>query len=159
MPNQDFLWPDISNCRQWCHETKRTCITVEGNLYQQFIPRVWNTVTAYLDDIAAQSPDSLLITTTNTLNADPHPPNDYSKVLVTIVEATDNWFIFAKSLHAAQNFCLHMERFQFTYAWLTQWRKTYAYVLGDRDPARPERLSFLPVSLDPGVDPESLDSF
>ncbi|KAJ7932293.1 hypothetical protein B0H13DRAFT_2518799 [Mycena leptocephala] len=70
-----------------------------------------------------------------------------------MVEANDDSFIFAKSLHAAQNFCLHMERFQFAYGWLTQWRKTYAYVLGDRDPARPERLSFPSVSIDPGVDP------
>ncbi|KAJ7837615.1 hypothetical protein B0H13DRAFT_1733192 [Mycena leptocephala] len=107
----------------------------------------------YLDDIAVQSPDSLLIATTNTLNADPHLPNDSYKVLVTMVEATDDSFIFAKSLHAAQTFCLHMERFQFAYGWLTQWRKTYAYVLGDRGPARPERLSFPSVSIDPGVDP------
>ncbi|KAJ7868230.1 hypothetical protein B0H14DRAFT_3585894 [Mycena olivaceomarginata] len=107
----------------------------------------------YLDDIAAQSPDSLRIATTNTLNADPHLPNDSYKVLVTMVEATDDSFIFAKSLHAAQTFCLHMERFQFAYGWLTQWRKTYAYVLGDRGPARPERLSFPSVSIDPGVEP------
>ncbi|KAJ7226470.1 hypothetical protein B0H12DRAFT_1030486, partial [Mycena haematopus] len=79
----------------------------------------------YLDDIAAQHPDSLIIATANTLNADPHLPNDASRVVVTMVEATDDSFIFAKSLQAAQSFCLHMERFQFAYGWLTQWRKTF----------------------------------
>ncbi|KAJ7687241.1 hypothetical protein B0H17DRAFT_939568, partial [Mycena rosella] len=79
----------------------------------------------YLDDIAAQHVDSLVITTANALSADPHLPNDSSQVVVTMVEATDDSFIFAKSLHAAQSFCLHMEHFQFAYGWLTQWRKTF----------------------------------
>ncbi|KAJ7503894.1 hypothetical protein B0H11DRAFT_2352779 [Mycena galericulata] len=107
----------------------------------------------YLDDLAAQHPDSLVITTANALNADPHLPNDSLRVVVTMVEATDDSFIFAKSLRAAQFFCLHMERFQFAYGWLTQWRKTFAYILNDADPLPLERLSFPSVTIAHGIDP------
>ncbi|KAJ7070327.1 hypothetical protein B0H15DRAFT_737458, partial [Mycena belliarum] len=107
----------------------------------------------YLDDIAAMDTDGLVITTTNALNADPHLPDDSLRILVTMAEATDDSFIFAKSLRATQSFCLHMERFQFSYGWLTQWRKTFAYVLNDRDPARPDKLTFPSITIESGVDP------
>ncbi|KAJ7670832.1 hypothetical protein DFH06DRAFT_1370021, partial [Mycena polygramma] len=67
----------------------------------------------YLDDIASKDPDGLVITTLNALKADPHRSEDELQVLVTMVEATDDSFIFAKSLRAAQVFCLHMERFHY----------------------------------------------
>ncbi|KAJ7255014.1 hypothetical protein B0H12DRAFT_1050396 [Mycena haematopus] len=67
----------------------------------------------YLDDIASQDVDGLVITTSNALNADPHRRDDLLQVLVTMVEATDDSFIFAKSLRAVQKFCLHMERLDF----------------------------------------------
>ncbi|KAJ7243120.1 hypothetical protein B0H12DRAFT_1131436, partial [Mycena haematopus] len=107
----------------------------------------------YLDDVASQDVDGLVITTSNALNADPHRRDDLLQVLVTMVEATDDSFIFAKSLRAVQKFCLHMERFQFAYGWLTQWRKTFAYVLNDKDPNPPAQLTFPSVTIDPGVDP------
>ncbi|KAJ6560867.1 hypothetical protein DFH09DRAFT_1083332 [Mycena vulgaris] len=44
----------------------------------------------YLNDIAASDTDSLVISTTNTLNADPHLPGDAMQVTVTMAEATDN---------------------------------------------------------------------
>jgi hypothetical protein len=62
----------------------------------------------YLDDIASQDVDSLVITTSNALKADPHRQDDSLQVVVTMVEATDDSFLFAKSLRTAQVFCLHM---------------------------------------------------
>ncbi|KAJ7185757.1 hypothetical protein C8R46DRAFT_881750 [Mycena filopes] len=107
----------------------------------------------YLDDLAAQDPDCLVITTVNALKADPHLSDDKLQIVVTMVEATDDSFLFAKSLRAAQRFCLEMERFQFAYGWLTQWSKTFAYILNDKNPLGQERLSFPSVTVEPGVDP------
>ncbi|KAJ7314774.1 hypothetical protein DFH08DRAFT_1040952 [Mycena albidolilacea] len=107
----------------------------------------------FLDDVAAQDVDRLLITTSNALKADPHLRDDSLQVLVTMVEATDDSFLFAKSLRAARVFCLHMERIQFAYGWLTQWRKTFAYILNDKDPNPPAQISFPSVTIEPGVDP------
>ncbi|KAJ7208930.1 hypothetical protein GGX14DRAFT_365159 [Mycena pura] len=52
----------------------------------------------YLDDIAAQDVDSLVITTSNALKADPHRRDDTLQVMVSMAEATDDSFLFAKSL-------------------------------------------------------------
>ncbi|KAJ7670182.1 hypothetical protein DFH06DRAFT_1125569 [Mycena polygramma] len=76
-----------------------------------------------------------------------------------MVEATDDSFIFAKSLRAAQVFCLHMERFQFPYGWLTQWSKMFAYILNDNDPVLPAQISFPSITNEPGVDPLTMKSY
>jgi hypothetical protein len=113
----------------------------------------------FLDDLAALDPYTLIITTTNSLRADPHICADKLQVAVTMVEATDDSFLFAKSLCTAQNFCLHMECFQFAYSWLTQWPKTYAYILNHKDPNPPDPISFLSVTIEPGVDPWTVNNF
>ncbi|KAJ7098214.1 hypothetical protein C8R43DRAFT_907686, partial [Mycena crocata] len=105
----------------------------------------------YLDDVASMDTESLVITTLNGLKADPHLPDDNLRLAVNMVEATDDSFIFAKSI--SQTFCLHMERFQFAYGWLTNWGKTFAYILNDVDPATPDKISMPSVTIQPGVDP------
>jgi hypothetical protein len=52
-----------------------------------------------------------------------------------------------------------MERFQFAYGWLTQWSKTFAYILNDKDPNPPDRISFPSVTIEPGVDPWTVKNF
>ncbi|KAJ7711082.1 hypothetical protein B0H14DRAFT_3524695 [Mycena olivaceomarginata] len=52
-----------------------------------------------------------------------------------------------------------MEHFQFAYGWLTQWSKTFAYILNDKDPNPPDRISFPSVTIEPGVDPWTVKNF
>jgi hypothetical protein len=101
----------------------------------------------------------LIVTTTNSMKADPHVSADKLQVAVTMVEATDNSFLFSKSLRTARNFCLHMEHFQFTYGWLTQWSKTFAYILNNKNPNPPDRISFPSVTIEPGIDPWTVKNF
>jgi hypothetical protein len=48
-----------------------------------------------------------------------HTPNDQLQAKITMVEATDESYLFAITLTALQNLCLEAERFQYTYGWLT----------------------------------------
>ncbi|KAJ7146761.1 hypothetical protein C8R44DRAFT_827281 [Mycena epipterygia] len=73
--------------------------------------------------------DALIITTVSFKRADPHLPDDRLKLHVAMTEATDNSYLFARSLKSLRRNTLEMERFQFAYGWLTQWSKTVAYAL------------------------------
>ena len=85
----------------------------------------------WLDDMAKESPSRLVVKSMQSIKTDPHTPDDISELLVTMVEAMDDSYLFATTLHGLQYFCLLMERFQFAYNWLTQWSKTDVYVLND----------------------------
>ena len=74
------------------------------------------------------------------------------KLVVTMVEAMDDSYIFAKSIHGLQFFCLQMERFQFAYNWLTQWSKTLVYILEDPS-IELETVAMLSITKTPGKDP------
>ncbi|KDQ49630.1 hypothetical protein JAAARDRAFT_63609 [Jaapia argillacea MUCL 33604] len=78
----------------------------------------------WLNDLAAASQDTLIIQTDAGRRNDPHLSIDNIRLPIVMVEATDDSYIFAKTLVGLQYFCLMMERFQFTYGWLTQWSKT-----------------------------------
>ncbi|KAJ7637991.1 hypothetical protein DFH06DRAFT_1001984, partial [Mycena polygramma] len=52
-----------------------------------------------------------------------------------------------------------MEHFQFAYGWLTQWKKTFAYVLNEKDLTHPNTLSFPSVTIEPGVDPWTVKQY
>ncbi|KAJ7451025.1 hypothetical protein FB451DRAFT_1409931 [Mycena latifolia] len=49
--------------------------------------------------------------------------------VVMATEATDDSYIFVRLLPSLRHNALAMERFQYDYGWLTQWRKSVAYVL------------------------------
>lgn len=83
----------------------------------------------WLDDLALESPETLYVQSEMGKKNDPHLDIDTLRLPVTMVEATDDSYIFAKSLVGLQYFCLEMERFQFAYGWLTQWTKTFVYIL------------------------------
>ncbi|KAJ7491047.1 hypothetical protein FB451DRAFT_1023142 [Mycena latifolia] len=89
----------------------------------------------YLNDMLANDPDTLILTTTAFKKADPHLPDDHLKLQVAMTEATDDSYLFAKSLTSLRRNTLEMERFQYAYGWLTQWTKTV-----DNPSARYEEL-------------------
>jgi hypothetical protein len=105
----------------------------------------------YLDDLARNSLDTLIIRSKH--EAHSHP--DLSQLSVTMVEATDDLYIFALTLQTLQSFCLEMERFQFAYRWLTQWAKTTAYRLGPSDSAL-ETVSMPSITLQEGIHPHTV---
>ncbi len=83
----------------------------------------------WLDNLASESEHTLVIRTESEVRNDPHLTIDLKQLTVTMAEAMDESFLFAKTLTGLQYFCLCMERFQFAYGWLTQWLKTMVYLL------------------------------
>ncbi|KAL6306090.1 hypothetical protein BKA93DRAFT_730012, partial [Sparassis latifolia] len=106
----------------------------------------------YLNDIASQDPDTVIVSTSSAERGDPHLPEDHTHLSIVMAEATDDSYIFTKTLKSLRNNTLHMERFQFAYGWLTQWTKTIAYLLGTTG-VQPPTLSFPSIMNLPGVDP------
>lgn len=83
----------------------------------------------YLDDLARNDPGTLVLKSKTHQLGDPHTPLDASPLQVTMVEATDDSYLFATTKETLAKFCLEMECFQYTYGWLTQWAKTKAYAM------------------------------
>jgi hypothetical protein len=105
----------------------------------------------YLNDLARYSLDTLIVRS----KYDSHSPVDSIQLPVTMVEMTDNSYIFALTLKALQWFCLEMEYFQFAYGWLTQWENTTAYWLGPSGPA-PDTISMASITIQEGVHPHMI---
>jgi hypothetical protein len=83
----------------------------------------------YLNNLSANNPDTLIVSTANGLKGEPHLADDHLSCKVIMVEATDDSYLFARSLTTLQRNALAMEHFQFAYGWLTQWTKLMAYIL------------------------------
>jgi hypothetical protein len=105
----------------------------------------------YLDDLARNSPDTLVIKS----KVDMHTPDDSSHLHVTMVEATDDLYIFARTLKTLCSFCLEMECFQFANGWFTQWEKTSAYLLYPSGPA-PNTVSMPSITIQDGIHPHTV---
>ncbi|KAJ7694633.1 hypothetical protein B0H17DRAFT_931520 [Mycena rosella] len=99
----------------------------------------------YLNDLLSTNPNALIITTSTLKKADPHLPDDHLKLHVAMTEATDDSYIFAKSLQSLRRNTLEMEQFQFAYSWLTQWTKTLDFLRAkvDNPTARLDELKSL----------------
>jgi hypothetical protein len=106
----------------------------------------------YLDDLAKDDPGMLILKSKSHQSSDPHTPLDNTQLQVTMVEATDDSYLFTTTLETLANFCLEMERFQYTYRWLTQWAKTNTYVINPTDEA-PKMIEMPSITLQEGVDP------
>ncbi|KAJ7157539.1 hypothetical protein C8R43DRAFT_883185, partial [Mycena crocata] len=106
----------------------------------------------YLNDLMSSDPDALIVTSGRARSADPHLPDDHLKIQISMVEATDDSYIFSRTLPSLQRNVLAMERFQFAYGWLTQWRKSKAFVL---EPASdmPDTIELQSTTNVTGVDP------
>ena len=106
----------------------------------------------YLQDLLLKDEDALILMSSSMERNDPHLKIAESKLLVGMVEATDDTYIFSKSLPSLIRSTLVMERFQYAYGWLTQWSKSRAYVLvGPKD--HPNHAEFHSVSTEPNTDP------
>ncbi|KIK04953.1 hypothetical protein K443DRAFT_92029 [Laccaria amethystina LaAM-08-1] len=97
-------------------------------------------------------PDALVLTTGSMLRDDPHLTDAKHSLLVAMVEATDDSYIFTKTLESLRRNALAMERFQYAYGWLTQWAKSRAYVLAASE-NYPDVVKFQSVSTGRGVNP------
>jgi hypothetical protein len=105
----------------------------------------------YLDDLAQNMPEKLVIKP----KRHGHLPTDLMCLLVTMVEATDDSYIFALMQQALCSFCLEMEWFQFAYGWLTQWEKTIAYVLCPLGPV-PETVMMPSITNSKSIHPHTI---
>ncbi|KAG6898794.1 hypothetical protein C0993_004162 [Termitomyces sp. T159_Od127] len=106
----------------------------------------------YLNDIAQGDPDAVVVSSGSYWTGDPHQPIDSHSLTVTMTEATDDSYLVAKTHEALCRFTLKMERFQFSYGWLTSWAKTSAHVINSPDPP-PKTLLFPSVTNETGIDP------
>lgn len=108
----------------------------------------------YLSDILSQEETALIVTSTSNERKDPHSPDARVKIQVAMVEATDDTYIFSKTIESLQRNTLEMERFQYAYGWLTQWSKSNAYILApEKETIYPDEITFQSVSVGQGVDP------
>ncbi|KAJ4499753.1 hypothetical protein C8R41DRAFT_729585, partial [Lentinula lateritia] len=69
----------------------------------------------YLNDLLLQDPDALIISSTNQRKDDPHLSDDNLVARIGMTEATDDSYIFSRTLQSLQKNTLHMERFQYAY--------------------------------------------
>ena len=106
----------------------------------------------YLDDLAKNDPGTLVLKSKSHQSGDPHTPLDNIQLQVTMVEATDDSYLFATTPETLAVFCLEMERFQYAYGWLTQWAKTNAYIINPTDEV-PETIKMPSITLKQGIDP------
>ncbi|KAJ6607833.1 hypothetical protein B0H10DRAFT_1817044 [Mycena sp. CBHHK59/15] len=65
----------------------------------------------YLNDLLSTNPDTLIITTSAFNKADPHLLNDQLRLHVAMTEATDDSYLFARSLPLLRRNTLEMEYF------------------------------------------------
>ena len=83
----------------------------------------------YLNDLLTNDPDVLIISSSARKRKDPHLKDDGDCLVVAMVEATNDSFLFSKSLSSLRRNTLAMEWFQFAYGWMTQWSKSMACLL------------------------------
>ncbi|KAF8164064.1 hypothetical protein BJ912DRAFT_1035130 [Pholiota molesta] len=108
----------------------------------------------YLCDILQTDDDALIISSSGRERKDPHTSDADLHILIAMVEATDDSYIFSKSIESLRNNTLIMERFQFAYGWMTNWAKSNAYILApEQGKVYTDTLSFDSVSTGIGDDP------
>ncbi|KAF8953177.1 hypothetical protein BDZ97DRAFT_1873600 [Flammula alnicola] len=108
----------------------------------------------YLCDILKNDKDALIVTSSSNKRKDPHLNDANLQFLVAMVEATDDSYIFSKSIESLRANTLIMERFQYAYGWLTQWTKSNAYLLApEQGKTYPDTITFESVSVGQGVNP------
>jgi hypothetical protein len=105
----------------------------------------------YLQDVATASSNLLTITTANAQS--PHTIADETKLPITVVEATDDSFLIAKTLPALHELTTTAERFQFCYNWLTSWPKSLVMILNAEEHLPGETLEMPSISLDDPFNP------
>ncbi|TFK21088.1 hypothetical protein FA15DRAFT_718181 [Coprinopsis marcescibilis] len=103
----------------------------------------------YLHDLLSDDPNALKISSTTHQQGDPHTPEDSKTLLVSMVGATDDSYIFSTSQKSLLTNTLQMECFQYAYGWLMQWSKSKAY----KSTNLPTTIEFESVSTGPNANP------
>jgi Reverse transcriptase (RNA-dependent DNA polymerase) len=106
----------------------------------------------YLDDLASSDSGALVMSTKALKTNNVHTPDDRIQARVTMVEATDDSYLFALTLTTLRKLCLEAERFQYAYGWLTQWSKTKAFVICP-DGTQPPTILMPSITVAEGVHP------
>jgi hypothetical protein len=83
----------------------------------------------YLNDQASNDLGALVMTTRALKANNTHTLDNHIQARITMVEATDDSYLFALTLTTLQKLCLEAERFQYAYGWLMQWKKTKAFII------------------------------
>ena len=104
----------------------------------------------WLNDLACNHPDTLVLSTHHTCQSYLHTPTDLLHLPITMVEAMDDSIIFATSMPFLHTLVLSAERFQAPYGWLTSWPKSLLLLHNTPHPP-----SIAPM---PSVDPDDMHS-
>ena len=73
----------------------------------------------YLIDKLSNDKDALIVTSNSKKRKDPHLKDAGLELPIAMVEATDDTYIFSRTIKSLQQNTLAMERFQYAYGWLT----------------------------------------
>src|SRR6202050_3737219 len=106
----------------------------------------------YLDDLARNDPGTLVLKSKTHQLGDPHTPLDANPLQVTMVEATDDSYLFMTTKETLAKFCLEMEHLQYAYGWLTQWAKTKAYAMNPPDDVA-KTIKMPSITIQDGINP------
>ncbi|KDR77658.1 hypothetical protein GALMADRAFT_119768 [Galerina marginata CBS 339.88] len=102
----------------------------------------------YLCDRLKKDKDAVIVTSSSNERKDPHLKDAERELLVAMVEATDDTYIFSRSAESLVQHTLAMERFQYAYGWQTQWAKSNAYIIAPRnDKTYPNTITFQSVTI------------
>jgi hypothetical protein len=108
----------------------------------------------YLIDMLSNDKDALIVTSNSKKRKDPHLKDAGLELPIAMVEATDDTYIFSRTIESLQQNTLVMERFQYAYGWLTNWSKSNAYLITpEAGKQYPDNITFQSVSVGRGVDP------
>ena len=104
----------------------------------------------WLSDLHSSFTGALQISSTNHVHQTPHTPQDNLTLQPSMIEAMDDSLLLYSSLPTLLTMSRHAERFQATYGWETEWRKSvlYAYRSPDFPPSSPQPLSVQVPSID-----------
>ena len=108
----------------------------------------------YLRDKLSNDRDALVVTSNSKRWKDPHLKDADLELPIAMVEATDDTYIFSRTIESLRRSTLEMERFQYAYGWLTNWSKSNAYLIApEAGKQYPDNITFQSVSVGRGVDP------
>ena len=108
----------------------------------------------YLIDKLSNDKDALIVTSNSKKQKDPHLKDAGLELPIVMVEATDDTYIFSRTIKSLQQNTLAMERFQYAYGWLTNWSKSNAYLITpEAGKQYPNNITFQSVLVGRGVDP------
>ncbi|KAG6883403.1 hypothetical protein C0992_008821, partial [Termitomyces sp. T32_za158] len=86
-------------------------------------------ISRWLEDLQLHRPGEIILSSLNSRLHVPHTRSDFLSTRITMIEAMDDSLIMNSSLTTLLMLAEHADRFQATYGWETEWKKSsiYAY--------------------------------